>query len=806
MKGRSSFSGLFRACVFLLFISALACTPASVEGPGNPGGESDEPSFDYQGDYGEMTEVRYTNERGRECAISAYPGLVFLCYEKGVPVKTVETEVVAASGTIVAQKPAYGYYTVSVGAGQENSFIQTIRTSPKLVTAYPLIEIRPDAAFFVDRGEHATDVNYQMTKGKNGLQTHLVDIAALLAEKATIFGKRKNPTLDELGDLLLEALSHGDCEVVNISQGPKYGDQSDLDRLDAEKEKPLAERDNALIRELEKKTTWGASEELNQGYIDMRAKWINIVCDAIRKSGRDNVPVILSSGNDSCPELDKVIAGVDEKNSSMLGSQVFVISAEQHNMLGGLETYPNRVQNRTHKAQVVNIDGIASRVAGHGLLMGTSFAAPNFVRYLYLLVEASKESDEPLTYMSAAKLLSDKWMELGISAWTDEEISKLIAPYSQYVLEFEGVPESANPGGGTYKLHIDVYDTSYRPIDWELVTNCDWIHFEKASGQGSATVKMLVDGNGGNQVRQGYVRLKVAGSKDDDVLKNVTANILQGYANIAPEFDANYPFVVLPGNYDKKDKQLYAPAGSYDENWCCDMTGFDICFKSNYPVQGCYLADADGLEYYFSTYYGIYPDSNGIYENDVTVYVRHKLPIYEDCGYRGIYAGYRPSSAVKSKRVELYVATPGGGGIYLTDILVVGLPSIRMTKYRLSDVTTPYDVDMEGHFSLEFEVDFADEITKSVCNGIGFFWKSKEQYYIENKTFDFAAAGKDGTFIVPLDQKTIELEFMQYPLETRTFNWYVDMFVRTYGPYNTDYGTEYSYVNASASGTISHTF
>ena len=217
------------------------------------------------------------------------------------------------------------------------------------------------------------------------------------------------------------ALDKSDCEVLNLSCGPNYGKAEDH----AAYEK--AEDGSPEKIELEKKIRYGYQEDLDASYIESKVEWLNTVGRVILEKGVLSAPVVVSAGNDAMHEMEKIIDKMDPKCRALLGSRLVIVSAQQNEHLADYQKdYSNRVSSKVKGVMTVNIDGVTSHDGKH-YLMGTSFAAPTLVRYLYQIVEASKEGGNPMSYQAAIELLTKLWMEGSQTAWTDQAIGDLVA-------------------------------------------------------------------------------------------------------------------------------------------------------------------------------------------------------------------------------------------------------------------------------------------------------------------------------------------------------------------------------------------
>lgn len=736
--------------------------------------------------------IPFTDINGSHYSVNGHPGLLFLTFQSGTPVKEVWNLVIKASGEVVGQNPDFGYYTVKVEKGQESNFVSKIKGAAGLQSAFPLFDIESETAYYIDRGAHGINVLSQMKKWDGSNWTSLIDIDELLKaknEKLAPNNQAQDPTIDELADLLLAALNKEDCEVINISSGPHYGKKEDQEALKQARDNNSSE---SVIKELEKKVQYGYTKELNDDYIQRRANWINRVCESIEKSNNYTTPVILSAGNDYMHNLEDVLDKVDKKYKKLLGTQVVLVSAEQEYRGKPME-YSNILKGRDAMVPVVNINGILDITNPFLLLTGTSFAAPNYVRYLRALVTSSAYSGQSITYMQAVKQLADKWMELHISAWSDVDILKLIYFDCFTSMSLDDVPEKVEPQGGKYNLYVSFQQKDGAYLDevyWEIYADCDWIHFDKTSGTKEDMVTMSIDGYSGEGNRYATVVLKLQGADDCEDFMRYEALIQQeGARVISVSHDV---FYALP--------DIVSSVSYYYDDWKTVPSDFGIDFQTNFKVSKCFLDDSS-FEYEIKEYYGLYAGTDGIYDNSILLYLSPRVPVAENCGWLWQDKGLRSTEPVPSRSTDLYVRHPEASGerkqTKIANIVQVGLPCITMTRYRLNDVSVSYDVDMEGKFSLDFDVNYPDDLTKSACKSIGFIWSSKDEYYLKDLDRGDVSIGNYGIMKLPLDARTINLSFFQFPLTSRTFEWTIDMFIET---------VDEKRVYASAPATISHTF
>ena len=372
---------------------AFFCIACNKDTPGNA---SSEENIVFTGDLGEESDIYYVSPEGTEMTITGYPGFVLMHMAPGTKLKNVKKAVSDADGTIVSQMPGNGLYLVQVEAGQENAFISRIRSFKACQTIFPLIRIDGDSADYVDWGDHALNVAFQLGS----------DIETVYEEVApeTLFGFFPKYTLENISRALADALSKGDCDIVNISSGPPYSTV--------------------------KGEYYGTDETKNAAYIEKMRAWYNLIGDVIRGSGDTPAPVVITAGNQFMHEFDSIVNHLSLETKKLLNSRLFIVSAEQKEEV----PYSNSVSainGRIPGVVTVNIDGVTNHKGKHDA--GTSLAAPRFVRYVCQLVEASKRSGRPLSFQEAAAFISDEWRKSDLSSITGYFINGLLSEYNQSV-------------------------------------------------------------------------------------------------------------------------------------------------------------------------------------------------------------------------------------------------------------------------------------------------------------------------------------------------------------------------------------
>jgi len=244
----------------------------------------------------------------------------------------------------------------------------------------------------------------------------------------------------------------------------------------------------------------------------------------------------MSAGNAAMHDLGKIIEKMDQECQELLGSQLLIISAEQK--LGGERlTYSNTVKTKTKGIMSVNIDGITD-YENKMYLTGTSFAAPSMVRYICQLVEATKNSDTPLTHIQAVKLLMELWMkrDTTFTAWTPKSIQEILDNYLTYTF-IHDVPENTDFSAKTIECGLGITTSASKPVSWVLESSADWIWCSQTEGKGVVPVKFIINGNPSTEAREAAIVLKV---KNSDAEKSRLAlNIYQDASNLVLKSQGN---------------------------------------------------------------------------------------------------------------------------------------------------------------------------------------------------------------------------------------------------------------------------
>ena len=415
-----------------------ACTPQNglipIDDNGNGNENTDalwetysEGEIIYTGEKGEVGEVEFVDEDGTLMKLPAYPGYVFFCIKEGVETKQVWEKVISAGGKVVAQLPESGLFLASTQIGKENSLTSALRQFSGCYDALPLIEIGGDIVYYVDDdysfdGSHAKTVGHQFDPGMD-VQLQTAVSYGYQDLQTTCWG-------------LASALRDDSCEMVNVSQGPKYGGNG--------------------------KGKYGDNPEKSVAYVVNMIKWYNMAGDVINRITTSDAPVVLSAGNAFMHQFQFIINGLSKETKDLLNSRLFIVCAEQEHSAG---PYSNSISGeRIPGVVTVNIDGAVDHEGKP--TAGCSIAAPTFVKYIWQLVQASQGSDNPLSFQEAATLISDRWRNSSESSITKKFIENIIAEYRPIYVKFTGsgteeyVYEYWNKEEGTYKKSITYSERS----------------------------------------------------------------------------------------------------------------------------------------------------------------------------------------------------------------------------------------------------------------------------------------------------------------------------------------------------------
>jgi hypothetical protein len=109
-------------------------------GQGAPVSTFSRSAFAFKGSVGALGSVRYTDKRGRQVDVPAFPGQVQVYWDPASPV-TPSVFVQQNGGQIISQIPRLGYYLIAVAPGQEGAFIRAAEGVSTL--AIPNIAVVP---------------------------------------------------------------------------------------------------------------------------------------------------------------------------------------------------------------------------------------------------------------------------------------------------------------------------------------------------------------------------------------------------------------------------------------------------------------------------------------------------------------------------------------------------------------------------------------------------------------------------------------------------------------------------------------
>jgi len=94
-------------------------------------------AFNYKGNYPSPGPITYTDISGQSMQVLAYPGQVQLFVNPTTSTPTITSLVQTNGGTIIGQIPSFGYYLISVTAGEENAFITSVNANANVKFAIP---------------------------------------------------------------------------------------------------------------------------------------------------------------------------------------------------------------------------------------------------------------------------------------------------------------------------------------------------------------------------------------------------------------------------------------------------------------------------------------------------------------------------------------------------------------------------------------------------------------------------------------------------------------------------------------------
>ena len=416
---------------------------------------------------GEPGFVSFRDENGKDVQITAYPGRVMLLAGKGTSVFSVWEAAGKNGGTVIGQLPDCGCYLFSVKEGKEADFIDAMRKSVAPEYLYPEFPVSAERLYTVDVTDdnHDADVK-EMMKGSYDDMEINVEYAG-------------NDLLDVyLG--LIRAVQHKDADIINMSLGVHYGTK--------------------------KGQKYGDDELLNTDYIIRRAVFWRMVCWIIDYYG-SGTPVVVSAGNDSMHELERILGLVD--HGYILGERLFIVCAEQRD-----RSYSNSLGKGERRQGVVTVNIDGDFVNGR-LAEGTSFAAPKFCRFCYELVKATKGTPYEMTYAQAAKYLNEEWIKSGLSSITNDWKNKILRRFVTVKPVLEGMPGTFLP-----QITLTPVDVSFEPglfadESWNAESKSDWIVTEVKAEDN--LLNIWLNGNPSTKERQDTVTVFLGKGDEDDL-------------------------------------------------------------------------------------------------------------------------------------------------------------------------------------------------------------------------------------------------------------------------------------------------
>lgn len=136
--------------ILLIVVSSLFLTTCSSGGGGgNTSSILDESTF-YNGTRPEPQNVTFTDANNNSVSVLAYPGEILLAVTPQTAISSVQTLVQQRGGTILSQIPALGIYLIQVTAGNEATFISSIRANSIVLYVSPNPVLVMKASTLVD--------------------------------------------------------------------------------------------------------------------------------------------------------------------------------------------------------------------------------------------------------------------------------------------------------------------------------------------------------------------------------------------------------------------------------------------------------------------------------------------------------------------------------------------------------------------------------------------------------------------------------------------------------------------------------
>lgn len=464
-KRKSLFTIIGSSCAAMLTIVIVVATIISYN--------SQTADIYFNGEYPQVEEVYYT-ENGKEYYFNAFRGQVIVFFDEHTPYNEAKKIIEINGGTILSQIIDMHYFLIEVNAGAENTFIQNIASESSVDYAFLHIPKHP-----CTMSAHILDNTLYPDKYGN-IHGQTVAAVAMAACDECVFAYEYNIALDEYTLSTDKATEYFKTILSKDSDSPilinnSYGVY-------------LMDTDSTTIsyNELLKDKKQDPKKMLDRwvrGYISDMKELIHSV-----KPYKDKDFIVTkSSGNNGCPEFDKVILNAlynsltDEEREIMDNHIIFVSAYDEtivtigkddklHNISSNsirnpkwwntYGVYADRPQTYHNWVTTTDISHLSYKDGKS--IDGTSFAAPNALGNIARIIDryniTAKEA-----LQAVKKVTKENAQKNGGAGILDvvaldkeakiiaEERRKLSpqATYTPTSKSKSNQPENSNPNGST---------------------------------------------------------------------------------------------------------------------------------------------------------------------------------------------------------------------------------------------------------------------------------------------------------------------------------------------------------------------
>lgn len=358
-------------------------------------------AFSFEGPYPNVVKIPVSIE-GEEYIVNGYEGLITVYFNDNAKHEDASRIIEKNNGKIIAQIPYINYYLIQVESGEENNFLQDIK-SENILYAFVNPPYYPNIAGIIDSYHPYAD-GYNHGKNVAGFfagcvgdasyQIGYLDIGSPNTDGSVFLEDGYNHISDILQGSYYDYYANGYLAykpdsplLINMSYGPKIYDNSG------------------------NMSNWVnvTDANLRKAYIAEFQNFIkNTVIRISKTKNRKDIVVTVAAGNDLLPDFYKQIIepmfldnykGIKLDNNTqknILNNNIVFITAKDDRG----DPYSNE-SSKHHTVAKVDISNIG--IPDNG----TSFAAPKALCDIYHLMQLKNNKDKSLTAVQALAIIKE---------------------------------------------------------------------------------------------------------------------------------------------------------------------------------------------------------------------------------------------------------------------------------------------------------------------------------------------------------------------------------------------------------------